>query len=84
MIGNNETISKYKIIFISNWSEEVFLISKIKNTVSWTYMVNINGEEIAGNSYEKEFQKTNIKRIYNRKSNYKQRKQATCQMERLW
>ena len=42
-IGNNETISKYKNIFTSNWSEEVFVISKIKNTVSWTYIVNING-----------------------------------------
>ena len=33
-------ISKYKNIFakgyMPNWSEEVFIISKIKNTVPWT------------------------------------------------
>ena len=32
-------ISKYKNIFVkeytANWSEEVFVISEIKNTVSW-------------------------------------------------
>ena len=30
-----------------NWSEEVFIISKIKNTFPWTYIINdLNGEEI--------------------------------------
>ena len=43
-----------------NWSEEVFIISKIKNTVPWTYVVNdLNGEEIIRTFYEKELQKTN-------------------------
>ena len=29
-----------------NWSEEVFISSKIKNTVPWTYVINdLNGEE---------------------------------------
>ena len=42
-----------------NWSEEVFVISKIKNTVPWTYVINdLNGEEIIGVFYEKELQKT--------------------------
>ena len=59
-------ISKYKNIFAkgytSNWSEEVFVTSKIKNTVPWTYVIsNLNGEEIAENFYEKELQKTNEK-----------------------
>ena len=37
-----------------NWSEEVFVVSKIKNTVPWTYLVNdLNGEEITGIFYEK-------------------------------
>ena len=28
-----------------NWSKEVFVISKIKNTVPWTYVTNdLNGE----------------------------------------
>ena len=44
-------LSKYKNIFTeiyaANSSEEVFLISKIKNTVPWTYVINhLNGEEI--------------------------------------
>ena len=30
-----------------NWSEEIFIIKKIKNTVRWTYVINdLNGEEI--------------------------------------
>ena len=59
-------ISKYKNIFAKgctpNWSEEVFVVSKIKNTVPWTYVINdLNGEEIIGTFYEKEVQKTNRK-----------------------
>ena len=39
--------------------EEVFVVSKIKNTFPWTYVVSdLNGEEITGSSYEKELQKT--------------------------
>ena len=38
--GDYVRISKYKNIFakgyMPNWSEEVFVISKIKNTVPWT------------------------------------------------
>ena len=38
------------------------IISKIKNTVSWTYNISdLNGEEITGSFYEKELQKTNQK-----------------------
>ena len=59
-------ISKYKNIFAKsytpNWSEEIFVINEIKNTVSWTYVINdLNGEEIIGTFYEKELQKTNQK-----------------------
>ena len=48
-VGDYVRISKYKIIFAKgykpNWSEEVFIISKIKNTVPWTYVINdLNGE----------------------------------------
>ena len=40
--------------------EEVFVVSKIKNTVSWTYVISdLNGEEITGSFYEKELQNTN-------------------------
>ena len=57
-------ISKYKNIFakgyMPNWSEEVFVVSKIKNTVPWTYVIDdLNGEKIIGTSYEKKLQKTN-------------------------
>ena len=38
--------------YTPNWSEEVFVISKIKNIVPWTYF-NLNGEEIIGTLYEK-------------------------------
>ena len=65
-------ISKYKNVFAKgytpNWSEEVFLIKKVKNTVPWTYVINdVNGEEIAGTFYEKELQKTNQKEFRIRK-----------------
>ena len=63
-VGDYVRISKYKNIFtkgyMPNWSEEVFIVSKIKNTVPWTYAINdLNGEEIFGTIYEKEFRKTN-------------------------
>ena len=42
-----------------NWSEEIFIMKKIKNTVPWTYILNdLNGEEIIGTFYENELQKT--------------------------
>ena len=47
-----------------NWSEEAFIISKIKNTVPWTYITNdLNGEEIIRTFYGKELQKTNQKKF---------------------
>ena len=43
-VGDNVRISKYKNIFAKrytpNWSEEVFVICKIKNTVPWTYVIS--------------------------------------------
>ena len=55
-------ISKYRSIFSKgytpNWSEEVFVIKEIKNTVPWTYVINdLQSEEIVGTFYEKELQK---------------------------
>ena len=57
-VGYRLRISKHKKIFskgyTQNWSEEVFVVSKIKNTVPWTYVVSdLNGEEITGSFYEK-------------------------------
>ena len=65
-VGNHVRISKCKNIFakgyIPNWSEEIFIIKKIKNTVPWTYVINdLNGEEIIGTFYENELQKTDQK-----------------------
>ena len=40
------------------WSEEVFVVSKIKDTVPWTYVVSdLNGEVITGSFCEIELQK---------------------------
>ena len=65
-VGDHVRISKYENIFakgyMPNWSEEVFIISKIKNTVPWTYINNdLKGEKIIGALYEKELQTTNKK-----------------------
>ena len=62
-VGDHIRISKYKNIFAKeytpNWSEEVFVINKIKNAVPWTYAISdLNGEEITGSFYEKELQNT--------------------------
>ena len=63
-VGDHVRISKYKNIFAKvyspNWSEEGFVIKKVKNTVPWTYVINdLSGDEISGTFYEKEQQKTN-------------------------
>ena len=53
-VGDHVRISKYKNIFAKgyqpNWSEEIFAVSQIKNTVPWTYL---NGEEIIETFCEK-------------------------------
>ena len=78
-VGDHVRISKYKKIFdngyMPNWSEEVFVIKKVKNTVTWTYVINdLNGEAIIGTFYEKELQKPiqeefRIKKVIKRKGN---------------
>ena len=65
-VGDHVRISNYKNIFAKgyapNWSEEIFVGKKIKNTVPWTYVISdLNGEEIIGSFYQKELQKTNQK-----------------------
>ena len=52
-------ISKSKNIFekgyVPNWSEDVFVIKKVKITVPWTYVISdLNGEEIVRMFYEKQ------------------------------
>ena len=65
-VGDQVRISKYKNIFakgyMPNWSEEIFIIGKIKNTVLWAYVINdLNGEEIVGTFYENKLQKNDQK-----------------------
>ena len=72
-VGDNVKISENKNIFakgyIPNWSEEDFVIKKVKNTVPWTYIINyLHGEEIIGTFHEKELQKTNQKEFRTEKS----------------
>ena len=57
-VGNHVRISKYKNIFRkvygSDWSQEVFLIKKVKKIVPWTYAISdLNGEEIAETFFER-------------------------------
>ena len=41
-----------------------FVVSKIKNTVRWTYVVSdLSGEETTGSFYEKELQKTGQEKL---------------------
>ena len=56
-VGDHVKISKFKNViakgYMPNWSEEIFIVKKIKNTVPWTYIISdLNGEEIVGSFYE--------------------------------
>ena len=56
-IGDIFKISKYKNIFakgyVPSWSEEAFVIKKIKNTVRWTYVISdLKSKEIFGTFYK--------------------------------
>ena len=48
-VGDHVRISKYKNIFakdyVQNFFEEIFVITKVKNTVPWTYVIiDLKGE----------------------------------------
>ena len=50
-VGDHVRISKYKNIFakgyVLNWSDDIFVITKVKNTFPWIYVISdLNGEEI--------------------------------------
>ena len=67
-VGDRVRISKYKNIFakgyVPNWWKEDFLVSKIKSTFPWTYVVSdLNGEWITGSFCEKELQKTSQEKL---------------------
>ena len=77
--GDHVRVSKYKNTFgkgyTPNWSEELFVIKKNKNTVLWIYVIiGLNGEELIGTFYEKELQKTKqqesgIEKVIKKKEN---------------
>ena len=65
-VGDHVRISKYKNIFATgyspNWSEEIFVVKKIKNTVPWTNEISdLNGDKIVGSFYEKELERSDQK-----------------------
>ena len=48
-VDGHVRISEYKNIsnkgYIPNWSQEVFVMKKVKNTVPWAYLIeHLNGE----------------------------------------
>ena len=84
-VGDHVRISKYKNIFAKGytpkWSEEVFVIKEIENTVPWTYVINdLNNEQITGTFYEK---RTNQEEFRIEKVIRKKRRQFICSMERV-
>ena len=51
-------------VYTPNFSEEVFMIKKVKNTIPWTNITSdLKREEIVGTFYENELQKANQKEI---------------------
>ena len=61
-VGDTVRISKYKNIFAKgytpNWSEEIFVIKKVKNTVPWINVIMILMEK----KLLERFTKTNYKK----------------------
>ena len=86
-VVDHAKILKYKNIsakgYIPNWSEEVFVIKKVKSTIPWTYFISyLNGEEIVGTFYEEELQKINQKEFRVKKV-IKGKGDKSCQMKIL-
>ena len=73
-VGEHVRISKYKNLFATayapNWCEEGFVITKVKNTVPWTYVISdLKSEEVVGTFLRKRIAKNKSKIIEVRKSN---------------
>ena len=65
-VGHHVRISKYKNIFakgyVPNWSEDIYVILKVKNSIPWTYVISdFKSEKSVGMFPEKEVQNTNQK-----------------------
>ena len=51
-------------VYTPNFSEEDFMIKKVKNSIPWTNIISdLKREEIVGTFYENELQKANQKEI---------------------
>ena len=64
-VGDVVRINRYKNIFVKgykpNWTEELFKVKKVKNTVPVTYLLeDLLGEEIEGSFYEQEMKRTKL------------------------
>ena len=61
-VGDHIRISKYKNIFATiytpNWSEEVFMIEKVKDTVPWTYVIS----DLHNKDFVRTFSETSCRR----------------------
>ena len=50
----------FATVYTPNWSEEVFVIKKAKNTIPWAYFISdLKVEWLVGTFHEKELQKSN-------------------------
>ena len=59
-VNDSVRITKYKNIFskscIENWFREIYIIDSVLKTNPWAYKIkDLNGEQIIGRFYEKEF-----------------------------
>ena len=72
-IGYIVRLLQYKSIFAKgytpSWSEEVFVIKKVKKAALWIYVLSdLNGEEVVGTFYKKELENTNQKEFKTEKA----------------
>ena len=87
-VGDHARISEYKKCFakgfVPNWSEEVFVIKKVKNTVPQTYVIsNLDSEKIVRTFTKKHCKKIKKKRVQSCKSNKEKRQRLQQSIQQL-
>ena len=88
-IGDHVRISRHKKVsakeYAPHWSEEVFVIKKVKNTFLWTYVImDLNSEDTVGTFYEKEFQNTNQEKLRTEKVIKRKGNKLYVKWKSLW
>ena len=64
--------------YLPNWSEDVFVIGKIKNTVPRTYVIrDLKDKEVVGTLYKKELQKKKKNNKKKKKKKIKKKKKKS-------